>query len=1020
MRYFIKNRGLYVILVFIVSTLNAQNYPSININTIDGLPNNQVESIFKDSRGILWVGTNNGLSKIENNKITNFFVEDGLAHNSSWDIIEDTNHKIWIASYGGGITKYDGEKFTVFNVQSGLANNYVRKLFEYKNYVLVGTKNGLSFINSKNDAITTFDTSLILNKDSGLPDFQVMDFFVYKDEIYCVTFRLGVFKLNIEQKTINKIFNYVGRYFVFSTYLKQNLFYYSIDSHFRKGKGAVCKFNIENLLKDKDEDLRFGKSIIWEYVTDNHNNLFGAGWGVHVEDGGVFLIKDDVFINKNEDFGISSPNIKCLYFDKTFNLLYVGSQDNGYYKVDLNENIKFFKNKELAIIDIESNDSNLVLLNKKSLMLLKNDKLIKQVTAQNFLNYAKSFYSKNQPSPINEIFVTSKLDVVEEVVFYDIVKEKSSYWVSSYLGLFELDFDGNFLNYYSVRTNKFNFDFQGRFIYPIPFSDLNIVKNLNSSKGFVDNFQFIKHSSKEASTPVDVSAFVKSKDKIFISTLYKGLFIYNKDAIISLNETNNFKELELTHLAISNKSYRIAIATNSGEVYLADIRDDFKISIKISRESIKGNSILFLEMYKDYVIIGTENGLTIYNKDGFRYIDEEQGLKRTDFTSSKVIGNELIIGTNLGYYKLDLEKILNPPVVKFDFKIYNIRINRKPIKGDSYNWFDYSKSNLELNYDENVVELDYLVSNHPYSSKLEYRYQIKGLNEIWSTYSNKTHIELPYLPSGKFSINVQVRDLNSGKESSHHLLNIIISPPFWKTIWFVIVVFSTLLILSFISYKKRINYIKKREEKKSRIEKRLVETKLEALQSQMNPHFTFNAMNSIQNYIIDNDIDNALMYLGEFAKLIRKTLDNSSQRFITLVEEISYLKSYIALENMRFNNKVKVKVNCIDLNSNMLEIPPMLIQPFVENVFVHAFEKNHPNPKLTITFSLNENTLQCEISDNGKGMAKTTSGQMHQSKGLKLVTERLYLLNKSVVNKFKINSELGNGTIVILQIEILR
>ncbi len=194
---------------------------------------------------------------------------------------------------------------------------------------------------------------------------------------------------------------------------------------------------------------------------------------------------------------------------------------------------------------------------------------------------------------------------------------------------------------------------------------------------------------------------------------------------------------------------------------------------------------------------------------------------------------------------------------------------------------------------------------------------------------------------------------------------------------------------------------------------------MEALQSQMNPHFTFNAMNSIQNYIIDNDIDNALMYLGEFAKLIRKTLDNSSQAFITLAEEISYLKSYTSLENMRFNNKVQVSFDYKNVPIQEVDIPPMLIQPFVENAFVHAFSKEHNNPKLSINFSVKDEILTCKIIDNGSGMSDTTSGQIHQSKGLKLVSERLNLLNKSQYNKYEVQSKIGEGTIVNLQIHLL-
>ena len=107
--------------------------------------------------------------------------------------------------------------------------------------------------------------------------------------------------------------------------------------------------------------------------------------------------------------------------------------------------------------------------------------------------------------------------------------------------------------------------------------------------------------------------------------------------------------------------------------------------------------------------------------------------------------------------------------------------------------------------------------------------------------------------------------------------------------------------------------------------------------------------------------NNALMYLGEFAKLIRKTLDNSSQAFITLAEEISYLKSYTSLENMRFNNKVQVSFDYKNVPIQEVDIPPMLIQPFVENAFVHAFSKEHnkyPLVPLSNEFGYMEPTIK--------------------------------------------------------------
>jgi ligand-binding sensor domain-containing protein len=131
MLFFRKSKFVLLVLLFVVTKSIGQQYPSKNYSTLDGLPNNSIYSVFKDSRGILWIGTANGVSALINGKITNFSQKDGLAYNNCWSIVEDNHHHLWFASYGGGITFYDGKKFKIINERKGLVNNYVRKLFTY-------------------------------------------------------------------------------------------------------------------------------------------------------------------------------------------------------------------------------------------------------------------------------------------------------------------------------------------------------------------------------------------------------------------------------------------------------------------------------------------------------------------------------------------------------------------------------------------------------------------------------------------------------------------------------------------------------------------------------------------------------------------------------------------------------------------------------------------------------------------------------------------------------------------------
>lgn len=291
-------------------------------------------------------------------------------------------------------------------------------------------------------------------------------------------------------------------------------------------------------------------------------------------------------------------------------------------------------------------------------------------------------------------------------------------------------------------------------------------------------------------------------------------------------------------------------------------------------------------------------------------------------------------------------------------------------------------------------------------------------NANWSNWSTTKIINLTYLPPGKYQLQVQLKDLHFGKTNPIELLTITISPPFWKSWWFIAASLISFVLLSYLIIKKRIATITKQEQAKGEIQKRLVETKLEALQSQMNPHFIFNAMNSIQYFIVDNNTDEALLYMGKFSKLIRLTLNHSSKIKIPLADEIKYLEAYTTLENLRFNNRITIQIEAEEKTpTDTILIPPMLVQPFVENTFIHAFNAKLKNPKLHISFKIEGAFLVCEITDNGKGIATQTTNKVNTSKGIELVKERLKLLQQDTDFNLKISSTPGKGTVVRLQIK---
>ena len=169
----------------------------------------------------------------------------------------------------------------------------------------------------------------------------------------------------------------------------------------------------------------------------------------------------------------------------------------------------------------------------------------------------------------------------------------------------------------------------------------------------------------------------------------------------------------------------------------------------------------------------------------------------------------------------------------------------------------------------------------------------------------------------------------------------------------------------------------------------------------MNPHFIFNALNSIQHFIIKNESNFALSYLSKFSKLVRNILENSVQNRISLEDEIAFLKNYIEIESFRFNNRITFEINLdSDLDSETIEIPSMLIQPYVENAIVHGLMYKKSEGKVSVTFAKEGSLLKCTILDNGIGRKasreiKDKLAKSHQSFGMPITKSRLEILNKS-------------------------
>jgi hypothetical protein len=304
---------------------------------------------------------------------------------------------------------------------------------------------------------------------------------------------------------------------------------------------------------------------------------------------------------------------------------------------------------------------------------------------------------------------------------------------------------------------------------------------------------------------------------------------------------------------------------------------------------------------------------------------------------------------------------------------------------------------ISLDYTQNEIAIPYSIFNFNLSKQAILKYRLN--KNQWQYIPNSTRIlRFAQLQPGDYQIQFMLNGLLLNDD-----INFAIQPPFYKTWWFILCIIILGLAFVFIYNRRRFNKLSNEmnlKEQKLKLESELSKSVLKSIKSQMNPHFFYNALNTIQAYIFANDKRNSSTYLAKFSKLTRSILEMSEQETIKLSFEIEALMLYLELEKMRFQDEFDFKIE-IDsvLDLEMIKIPSMLIQPYIENAVKHGLLHKMGNKSLNIHFSLFEKLLKVVILDNGIGRKKSqelhdASPQKHQSYANEANYKRLDLLNQ--------------------------
>lgn len=372
------------------------------------------------------------------------------------------------------------------------------------------------------------------------------------------------------------------------------------------------------------------------------------------------------------------------------------------------------------------------------------------------------------------------------------------------------------------------------------------------------------------------------------------------------------------------------------------------------------------EIFKNELWVLGENAIFCYKNNGntiMRY-GNEVGVKAGS-VKGMYIGDESVF-LNYGKYIVELpKKIANKSTSVASF-ILNSVINVN--KGSQF------LSNSVLAHNENFVVFNFSLVAFANASNTHVAYSINNKELVHLSYQDRS-VSLNFLRPENYTIKFFIVTDNKVSPLPAHEFSFIIKPPFYYTWWFALLTSILTVFILYFFVKRRVNNLKKEmalTQAKLSLEKELDKSTLASIKAQMNPHFIFNALNTIQSYVYMNDKRNASIYISKFSDLTRSILDMSNKDVITLAEEINALKIYLSLEKMRFEESFDYNI-VVDnqLPKDSIIIPPMLLQPYVENAIKHGLLHRKINRKLNVSFNLVNESLKISIDDNGIGRKKS-------------------------------------------------
>lgn len=750
----------------------------------------------------------------------------------------------------------------------------------------------------------------------------------------------------------------------------------STNKIFVTGGNKIIKEIIPTYSKSSKTFLLGGEKSINKLVVDKYNRI----WFTSYPDDNLYVQFENVTFNVFDILDIPSNLINCIYKDNKENI-WVGTFNDG-----------------LFYIQNPSFNSYSFNLNSKPLninqVLLKNKVLIAAT--------GNGLYGMNVET--NEAKVLSKPDDIfpDQILGIKEINNLIYYFKKSQFVLNKSTFQSktNLLRFEPViATLHFSLDDQTAIVAD-RFSNL-LLTNSNGTKTIDTLVSFPNYRT-------NINALFKLNDTLFIGT-NEGLYIYDFKS-----KNYRFSDLPKTNFKIND------IALINGKIYLAHeggITDYSANQLKEQLGTFALNSVKKIKYFADRIWLATQNGCLICDKNlvPIHLLDKAFGLQSNNINDIFFNENNVVVSTSRGVALIDTGSVgINQPQLQ-SVKISSILVDGIQLPVES--------NVIKLNANQKDVAISFISPYFNKPNKQYYRYRVN--NGLWKSIDNSV-CNLGNLEGGISKIEIQ-NSLNKIKwansttvlfEKEKALSN--------ANILYIIIIFVGLALIAFASWiilkRIKVNALKRLQD-----EQQMNLLKHQAMNSLLSPHFIFNSLTSIQNYINTNNSLKASEYLAKFSRLIRMIIEKASQSEINLTDELTRLKYYLELEKERFKNKFDYHLD-IDpnINQNEVKIPNMIIQPHVENCIIHGILPKMEHGNLFIRIKrIDAGIMQIQIEDDGIGLikAKEHAKTGHKSLGTSTIKNILEINSKisgrrqevSMIDKSTMNAN-QTGTIITINL----